>query len=405
MEEEDSVLALPQNQSSQQISSIDSGNMCNDADMESQNNENPTKSDVSSSDVSEHLDNLNTDNATVSQVVPVSSAENVWPADSMPQSYHDSTTGHEYASTGGLPLIHQANEDQQNKMIDLESDLHQGSPGKVLLHGHSEDGSFSSYPNQDRNELLQYFFREQGVLSCHNEQKQTGLDFQPPNNLLMEDGHFNGQFQEQLQSSLQLELGQKRQNDVYMQQNMSGNIYSDEGRYLTPRQDHLPPGNMQDWAVNPARMSMPFQHQLNSGGFLSRNWFTGEQQVQVHGGWGGSDGFSGPNQGIVSESNGDQSLYSVLSQCNQLRSSNPYESMSTTEQFIPQRSNGMVRGGIPGIFGNGLHQAAGPLDYLGGRDATISSMSADDMGWMNLPHQNSALHDPVGKPYLRSWNQ
>ncbi|XWS43940.1 hypothetical protein CRYUN_Cryun15aG0001500 [Craigia yunnanensis] len=403
MEEVESVLALSQNQSPQQISSIDSGHVCNRVDMESENNENLSKSDVNSSDVSEHSENLNTVDATVNQEVPVSSAENVWPADSMPHSYHDSTTGHEYTSATGLPLTHQANEDQ-NQMIDLESDLHEESTGKVLLHGHSQDGSFSSYANQDRNELLQSFFKDQQMFSYHSEHKQTGLDFQAPKNVLMEGGHFNRQFQEQLQSSLPLEEGQKRQNEVYMQQNMSENIYSDGGRYLLPRQEHLSSGNMQDWAVNPSCMSVPFQHQLNSGELLSQNWFTGEHQVQVRGGWACSDGFSGPSQSIANGINADQSLFSVLSQCNQLRSSSLYESMGSSEQFIPQRNNGMVRGGSSGIIGNSLQQAAHPLDYLGGRDATTSLM-ADDMGWMSLPHQNPALHDQMGKPYLRSWNQ
>ncbi|XWS30577.1 hypothetical protein CRYUN_Cryun24cG0130900 [Craigia yunnanensis] len=404
MEKGESVLALPQNQSPQQISSIDSGHMCSHVDMESENTENLSKSDVASSDVSEHSENLKTADATVSQEVPISTAENVWPADSMPHSYHESTAGHEYTSTSGLPLTHQANEDQQNQMIDLESDSHEESTRKVLLHGHSEDGSFSSYTNQDRNELLQSFFKDQVVLSYHSEQKQSGLDFQPPKNLLMEDGHFNGQFQEQLQSSLLLEEGQKRQNEVNLQQNMSENNYSDGGTYLTSRREHLPSGNMQNWAVNPARMSVPFQHQLNGGELLSHNWFTGEHQIQVRGEWAGSDGFSGPSQSIVSGSNADQSLFSVLSQCNQLRSSSPYESMGSTEQFIPQRNNGMLRGAASGIIGNSMQQAAHPLDYLGGRDATTSLM-VDDMGWMNLPHQNSALHDPMGKPYLRSWNR
>ncbi|XP_022750426.1 uncharacterized protein LOC111299478 [Durio zibethinus] len=397
MEEGESVLALQHNQLPQQISSIDSGHICNCEDIESENNKNLSKSDVASSDVSEHLENLN---ATVNQEVP----KNGWPIDSMPLSYNDSTAGHEYTSLCGLPLTHQANEDQQNQMIDLESDLHEESTGKVLLHGHSEDVSFSSYMNQDRNELLQSFFKDQGMFLHHSEQKQTALDFQLPKNVLMENGHFNGEFQEQLQSSLALDEGQKRLNEVYMQQNMSENIYTDGGRYLSPRQEHLPLGNMQDWAVNPARMSAPFQHQLNSGELLSQNWFTGEHQVQVRGGWAGSDGFSGSSQSIASGSNADQSLFSVLSQCNQLLSSSAYESMGSTEQFIPQRNNGMVRESSSGIIGNSLQQAAHPLDYLGGGDATTSLMT-DDMGWMSLPHQNSALHDPMAKPYLRSWNQ
>ncbi|XP_039069579.1 uncharacterized protein LOC120216125 isoform X2 [Hibiscus syriacus] len=403
MEDGESVLALPPNQSPQRISSIDSGQLCNHME-ESENNENIAKSDVASSDVSEHLDNLNTVGATIGQEVPVSSAEIVWPADSIPHSYHDSTADHKYTSTSGLPFIHQDTDDQQNQMIALESDLHKESTSKALLYRHSEDGPFNSHTNQDRNELLQSFFKDQGVSSYHSEQKQAGPDFQPPKILLMEDGHFNGQFQEQLQSSLLLEEKQKRQNDVYMQQNMPQNIYPDGGRYMTPRQEHLPSGNMQDWAVPPARMPTPFQHQLNSRDLLSQGWFTGEHQVQVRGEWPGSDAFSGQSPSMLSASNSDQSLFSVLSHCNQFHSSNPYESMGSTEQFIPQRNNGMMRGVTPGIIGNGMQQAAHPFDYLGTRGTTTPLMAADDPGWMNLPHPNSALRDPMGKPYLRSWN-
>ncbi|GMI98143.1 hypothetical protein like AT5G13950 [Hibiscus trionum] len=394
MEDGESVLALPLNQLPQQISSIDSGQLCNH--VESENNENISKSDVASSDESEHSDDLNTAAATVGHEVPVSSAEIVWPADNMPHSYHDSTAGHKYTFTSGLPFIHQDTEDP-NQMIDLESDLHKESTGKALLYKHSEDGSFSSYTNRDRNEMLQSLFKDQGVSSYHSEQKQAGPDFQPPKNLLMENGHFNSQFQEQLQSSLLLEERQKRQSEVYMQQSMPQNIYSAGGRYSTPMREHLPSVNMQDWAAPPARMPAPFQHQLNSRDLLNQNWFTGEHQVR--GGWAGSDGFSGQSQNILSSSNADQSLFSVVSHCNQFHSSSPYEPMGSTEQFIPQRNTGMMRGSTPGVIGNNMQQAAYPLDYLGTCDTTTPLMAADDTGWMNLPHQNPALHHPMGKPY------
>ncbi|XP_039011833.1 uncharacterized protein LOC120140901 isoform X2 [Hibiscus syriacus] len=394
MEDGESGLALPLNQSPQKISSIDSGQLCNHVESE---NENISKPDVASSDESEHSDDLNTAGATVSQEVPVSSVEIVWSADSMPHSYHDSTADHKYTSTSGLPFIHQDTEDQ-NQMTDLESDLRKGSNGKALLHSHSEDGPFS-YTNQDRNELLQLFFKDQGVSSYHSEQKQVGADFHPPKNLLMEDDHFNGQFPEQLQSSLLLEQRQKRQNEVYMPQN----IFSAGGGSLTPRREHLPLGNMQDWTIPPAPMPAPFHHQLNSRDMLNQNWFTGEHQVSS--GWAGSEGFSGQNPNILSASNADQSLFSVLSHSNQFHSRIPYETMGSTEQFIPQRNNGMMRGSTPGIVGNSMQQAAHPLDFLGSCDTTTPLMVTDDTGWMNLTHQNSALHDPMGKPYLRSWNQ
>ncbi|KAL4292003.1 hypothetical protein GQ457_14G005110 [Hibiscus cannabinus] len=404
--EEESVPALPQNQSPQQISSINSGNTHYCEDIESENKENLLKSDYSFSDLSKSSNNLKTADATVNQEVHVSSAENVWSAYSVLHSHHDSTTGHEHTSGSGLPLAHQANEDQENHMIGLESGLHEESTEKVLLHGHSEDVSFSSYTNQERSELLQSFFKDQVILPYDSEQKQAGLDFQLPKNALMEDGDFDGQFQVQLRQTLPLEERQKRQDEVYVQQNMSGNIYSDgsQGRYLPPRQEHLPSGNMQDWGVNPAHMSAPFQHQLNSGELLNQNWFTVEHQAEVAGGWAGSDSFSGPSQSIsiARESNAaDQSLFSVVSQCNRLGSRNPYESMGSTEHF-QQRTNG--------INGNSIEQAGShPLDYLGGRDASMPVMG-DEMGWMSMAHQDtvSSLHDDpmaMGKLYSRSWNQ
>jgi hypothetical protein len=51
-------------------------------------------------------------------------------------------------------------------------------------------------------------------------------------------------------------------------------------------------------------------------------------------------------------------------------------------------------------------QASNPLDYFTGREAAPSGLVPDDMAWVNLQHPNSALHDPMGKPYLRSsWNR
>ncbi|KAK8664112.1 hypothetical protein V6N13_083914 [Hibiscus sabdariffa] len=405
--EEESVPALLQNQSPQHISSMTSGYMHNCEDIESENKENLLKSDDAFSDLSESSKKLKTADATVNQEVHVSTAENVWSAYSVPHSHHDSTTGHEYRSCSGLPLTHQANEDRQNHMFDLDSGLHEESTGKVLLHGHPEDVSFSSYTDQDRSELLQSFFKDQVILPYHSEQKQAGQVFQPPKNVLMEDGDFNEHFLEQLRPSLPLQERPKRQDEVYVQQNMSENVYPDgsRGRYLPPRQEHLPSGNMQDWGVNSAPMLAPFQHQLNSGELLNQNWFTEEHQVGVAGGWAGSDSFSGPSQGIAiaRENNSvDQSLFSIVSQCNQLGSRNRYESMGSTEHLIQQRSNV--------TNGSSMEQAGGhPLDFLGGRDASMSVMG-DEMGWMNMAHQNAvaSLHDDpmgMGKPFSRSWNQ
>ncbi|XP_044466407.1 uncharacterized protein LOC123196438 isoform X2 [Mangifera indica] len=359
-----------------------------------ENNHVTSKSPKSSSDVSGPLEKIITVDDKVNGKVPLPSGGDVWP-----RSSYGSTTPE--FPTGGLPLRNpQVKEDQRTHLINMESDL-KGGRRKDLLHRQSVDGSLNSYQNHDQNELLHSLFKGQGMLSYHQEQKQDGLDFQPPNNLLMAgDGRFPGHFHEQLQTSLQLEQGQKRLNDFFMQQSISEHIYPDRGRYFIPGQENLQPRNMQSWTVNPVHMSEPLESHM-SGELLNQNWFSGEHQVR--GGWTMSDGSNFQNQGIGNGNNADQSLYSVLTNCGQLRTVNPYASIGSTEQFISSRNYGLMAGGTPGIS-NALPHTEHPLDYLGGRDAPTSVMP-DDMGWMNLPHQNPTLHDQMGKPYLRSWNQ
>ncbi|XP_015893913.3 uncharacterized protein LOC107427998 isoform X2 [Ziziphus jujuba] len=351
--------------------------------------------------------------------VHLSSGKDVWPAANLPHPFYDSTVSQQYAAAGETLVDPQVNKEQQTHLIDLESNLRMGETRKTLLHRQSddpsfrqsEDASFDAYPNQDRNELLQSLFKGPEVLSYHHEQKQTGLDLQPSDNMLMGSGQFSGHFQDQQQPSLPLGQGQKRDNEVYVQQNISENIF-DGGRYLIPSQESLPAVNVQDWAVNNVRMPPlppPLQPHLNAGELLNQNWFSGEHQVR--GRWTGSDSASISNQSIGSGSNGDQSLFSVLSHCNQLRSSSstPFHSVASTEQLISTRNYGMVGGGVtPRMSNNTVPQAAAAtshsLDFMSEREAA-SPMIPDDMVWMGLPHQGSALHDSMGKPYLRSWNQ
>ncbi|GAY65060.1 hypothetical protein CUMW_238320 [Citrus unshiu] len=355
-------------------------------------------SDNSSSDVRGNSEQMNTADDAVNREVPLSTGGDVWQAISRPHSFYDSTASHEF-TTSGLPLVNpQHNQDQRTRLIDLESDLHQEDMSKDLLHRHPDDGALSSYQNHGRNELLQSLFKGREMLSYHQEQKQTGLHFQPPDNSMMaDDGQFPGHFQEHLETSLPLEQGQKRMNEFFMQQNMSQNIFSDRGRYLIPRQENLQLGNMHNWNVNPVHISEPLESRLNGGELLSQNWFSGEHQVR--GGWTNSGGVSIQSPSVGNGSNADQSLYSVLPSCSQLRSVNPYDSVGANEQFISSRNYGLMAGGVPGMS-NALPNPAHPLDYLGGRD----SVMPDEMGWMNLPNQNPTLHDPMGKPYLRSWN-
>ncbi|CAK7348125.1 unnamed protein product [Dovyalis caffra] len=414
---EDSVADCPHDQSLQHISSLSVGQDLNPIDMNTENGHVHlnSDSDEASPHVSEYSGSMHVADASIDQGVPISSGGDVWSAVSIPNSYYNSTANNEYTSSGILSLPHQVNEEQRSQLIDLESEVHEEDTGKALLHRQSDDGSFSSYPNHDRSGLLQSLFKGQVMLPYHNEQKQTGLDFQSPNDVLMQDGQYTGHLQGQLQPSLSLEQGQKRHTEDYMQQNISEDIYSEGGGFLIPRQGPAPPVNLQDWNVNPVRMPARLQSHLNDDGLLTQNWFSREHQVR--GDWTGAGGASVSNQSIGS--NADQSLFSVLSQCNQLNTRSPinqlrsgspinqrpngaFDSAGSAEQFVLPRNYGMVSGVTPRIS-NALPQAAHPLDYFSGRDSA-SSLMPDDMGWMPLP-QNSALHDPMGKPYLRSWNQ
>ncbi|XP_024017809.1 uncharacterized protein LOC21390955 [Morus notabilis] len=369
-----------------------------------------TESDHGTLNAPEYSGDANTADVAISQGVDLSCSGDVWPAGNISHSYYDSAASHEYTSDDGLSIAHpKANEEQQTHLIDLESNLQVEDAEKDIVHRQpedtsfrrSDDGSFGSYSDQDRNELFQSLFKGQGMM-YHHEQKQTTLDFQSPNDMLIEEGRFHGHFQEQSHPSLPMEQGQKRENDVYLQQRVSENIYSDGGRFLIPRQETLAPVDAPDWVVNSVPMAPPpIQPHLNGD---MQNWFSSEHQVR--GGWVGSGGASVPSRSIGSRNGGDQSLYSVLSQCNQLRASSPYQSAASTEQFISSRNYGMMGGGATPSISNVLPQPTHSLDYMSGREAAPSLMPVpDDMGWMGLPHQNSGLRDPMGKPYLRPWNQ
>ncbi|KAH8489383.1 hypothetical protein H0E87_024846 [Populus deltoides] len=413
----DSGSGSQQNQSPHHLSSLSVSQDLNPIDMNMENNHVHlnSNSDEASPHVSEYSGTMHIGDASIDQGVPFSSGGDVWSAVSMPNSYYDSTANHEYTSTGRLSLPHQVNEEQCSQLIDLESEVHEEETGKDLLHRQSDDGSFSSYRNHDRSGLLQSLFKGQVTLPYHNEQKPTGLDFQSPNDVIMQDGQYTGHIQGQLQSSLSLEQRQKNHIEDYMQQNISEDIYSEGGGFLIPRQGHAPLVNLQEWNVNPVRMPARLQSHPNDDGLLTQNWFSGEHQVR--GDWNGAGGVSVSNQSIGS--NADQSLFSVLSQCNQLHMASPInqlrsgsptnqrpngtiDSVGSAEQFVLPRTYGMVSGVTPRVS-NALPQPAHPLDYFIGRD-TASSLMPDDMGWMALP-QNSVLHDPMGKPYLRSWNR
>lgn len=350
----------------------------------------------------EYSRNMNTQDDLVGEETPFSSGSgDVWHATEMSHPYYESAPPHEYTASGMSLENTQVNEEQQARLIDLESDLHQEETGKKLPR-QSGDESFS-YPNQDRGDFLQSLFKGEGMLSYHHEHKGAGLEFMSSNNVMIGDGQFPGVLKESLPTSFALDQVHRRPGEVYMPVNMPDNIYPDGGsRYMIPRQDQLPAVNMSDWAGNAPRMSAPPQSHLNTGEFIGQHWFPADHQVR--GAWSGSDGGSLPSQNLSTGGNSDQSLYSVLSQCNRLQAANPFDPVRHTEQFGPTRSYGAVDASTLRVNA-AVPPTSHPLDYLSGREAH-SSLLPDDATWMNLPHQNPALLDQMGKPFLRtSWNR
>ncbi|XP_061367766.1 uncharacterized protein LOC133310797 [Gastrolobium bilobum] len=394
-DDEDSIARSPENHSLH--NSYHSGDdELNHLSMDSEKNILPN-SDDASQNKSEYSRIMNSQDVPISEGAPFSSDCHAWQAVRMPHSYYDSAVTHGYTANG----LSQVDEEQPTGLIGLDSDLHQGDTGKELLHRQSNDDSFSSYPSQDRIDLLQSLFKGKGVKSYHHEQERV---FQTSNNVMMGDGQLFSHFKEPSQTPLKLDQGQRRSSEVFIPENMSDNIYSDGGRYLMPRQDPLSAVNITDWAANPPPpppMVAPSQSHVNTGDFIGQHWLSAEHQVR--GGWNGSDGGSLSSQSLGTGGNSDQSLFSILSHCSQLRSGSPYESVRHSDQFLAPRTFGVVDASTPRINAV-VSPSSHPLDYFSGREAP-NALVPDDMAWMSLQPQNPALHDQMGKPYLRSWNR
>lgn len=383
------------NPSMKEISPLSGCHDFSHLNLESGDNRATSKSDNGPHSVSAFSGTLSHTNRMAGQGLPLSSGGgNIWQPVNMLHPFYESNTGPQGTSSSELKLTHPpVNDEQRGHWMDLECNLHQ----------QSNEGSLKSYPNPDQNELLQSILKGQDMMSYNQEQKPTELHFAPSNSVLMEDSRFPSHFHQQPSLSMPLEQVQKTGNEVvYMQQNMSNNIFPDGGRYLFQRPEQVLPVNTQDWAVNPVRVPDPLQPPLIGGDLSNQNWFSGERHVR--GGWTSSGTVCALSQSIGNASNLDQGLYSVLSHCNQLRpSSTSYDAIGSAEQFIPSRNYGLVGGPMPSMS-NVLPPAAHSLDYMNRRDPTTSLMP-NDTGWINLPHPNSSLNDPMGKPFLGSWNQ
>ncbi|KAL3813942.1 hypothetical protein ACJIZ3_015210 [Penstemon smallii] len=280
--------------------------------------------------------------------------------------YQSSAANNGYASTQELSLEHPQfiPPEQPVQMLDHRQDKDSGR----------ELSFFNSNTNQDQNELLQSLMRvRSSSLPYHHEQRHTGLHFQPRNDHLLIDAH----------QSLPLDIRQKRLNDLYMQQhNIQENIYSDGGRFATmsTRHDHHLPVNIHNFA--------PIQPQG-----LSQNWYTSENGARDV--W---PPFEGVNHN--SRSSSDQTLFSVLNECNELRPVN-YDPMGSTRRFIQTTGN---YNGVGGSSSN----APNPLSYLSGHEPAGGGggLKINNLGCIGLSQQNnSGVQESMIKPFSRSWNQ
>ncbi|KAL4567940.1 hypothetical protein LXL04_023536 [Taraxacum kok-saghyz] len=206
--------------------------------------------------------------------------------------------------------------------------------------GTGGDSFFYPYANQDtRNELLLHsLFKDPGSSYLH-EHKLSRLGY-----------HSTGG------DPVAATTSQYSRN----LSNIQENIYADGGggRFLVPRQEHLLP--LHDW---PGTTHPP----------PIQTWFSGDEVAR--------DGWSG-NHDIGPGGVADESLFSVLSQCNGLRSSG---------EFVQTGNYGGVG---RQMGGNGVTPRAG-VNYMSGNEGQSGAGGAgsNGLGWMNLP-----------KSYQRSWN-
>ncbi|KAI3503653.1 hypothetical protein L1887_32100 [Cichorium endivia] len=276
------------------------------------------------SNLHEYTENMSQPDPPVGHQFPLPpAATEIWPSTTLPTAYYHQPP----------PVTHGYNE------------LPLGNP--QLRRSDGGDSFFYPYTNQDtvtRNELLLHsLFKDPGSSYLH-EQKLSRLGFHPTGGDPVATA---SQFPRNIS-------------------NIQENIFTDGGnnRFSIPRQEHLLP--LHDWPGT-GTTHQPIQ-----------SWFSGDDMAR--------DGWSGnPDIGNGCVSGGpvaDESLFSVLSQCNGLRN------FGTTGEFIPSGNYGGVVGRAMGSTGT---PRAG-VNYMSGNEGQ-SGAGSNGLGWMNLP-----------KPFSRSWN-
>ncbi|KAL1539937.1 hypothetical protein AAHA92_24360 [Salvia divinorum] len=391
-----------QDQHQQQISSLDSNQHTNSKEMESNGDSGSAKNDPQI--VSGYSRDMNHVEVSLSQGASLASSSDIWPVSDVHGSYYQSTASNSgYASTHELSVGHQQliQQGQVVQMLNVQTNRSDKDARKDMLHRPTDDMSFfSPYANRDRSELLHSLLKPQSPFPYHHQaQKHSGLDFQPGSDLVMETAHFPGHFREHVHPPVPpTDMRQKRLNDPYVHQNIQESIYSGNRFTSVPRQENLAV-NVHDWAsANSVRM--PVTHNLNNGE-LGQSWYTGENGNRD--GWHAFEPVNGFNNG----SSSDQTLFSVLSECNGLprASYDAATAVGSTEGLIQAGTyNGI--GGIhasSSSSSNFLPVSANPLNYLSGHEGS-GGIKMNNLGWPTM-QQSSGIQESIGKPFLRSWNQ
>ncbi|KAJ0974607.1 hypothetical protein J5N97_016572 [Dioscorea zingiberensis] len=313
------------------------------------------------------------------QNVPTPSTKTVQTSVITQGSYYNKSTpgSHGHPTVGGLSLRQpQPVEKHPAQVIDMERNVLEQEIGEGNV-------SFGSYANQERNELLPPLPGGPQMLSPYPQQhingmEQPGIRFLMANNNLSVSNRFSHQFQEQQL----MEQRQAREKELYMQQMMTKNIYSN-GRHPMDRQ-HFQSVGPHNLAAMPSSLN---------GGMRRHNWYADEHLASN--GWPGLDSSSSSVQSLGDGVAADGSLFSVLSECSKLPSRVSYDDNRIPEQFMQARHS-VSDGGITGnesIFGYTPRQ----LNSSTNNETAVmnpSTSSLNNMPWMNFPHQNQ-----------RPWNQ
>ncbi|CAN4082229.1 unnamed protein product [Withania somnifera] len=396
---DDESLPVSLNQDLDHVS-LDESNQLGHFKLDSNENNIIQQADEVPPTVSEYPEGLNSVDVPADQEDPLVFTGDGWPAVSIAASYGCATPiSREYSSAEELSLGHpRVTDESAASLINLEAVPTEKDAGRDILPTEPTAVSvFGSYP-QNRSEMFHPFFKDPDSSSYNREQRQPPLDFQQSTNLMVEAGQYSGHFREQLHAQLPLELRHKGLNDLLMHQNFQGNLYPDGGRYSFPRHEQLNVG-MQDWAVNSVHVAAMPQTHLSGGDLLSQNWFSGENHAR--GGW-STLGVGGPSQSIGSINNSDQSLYSVLSECNALHQSGSYSLSGSRERLIPSRNYDEIGVGVP-TTSNASQQEAVSFSYMSSQESP-GGLKSNCLGWTSMSAQNPGLHDSMGKPFLRPWN-